>query len=271
MMFLWQRIAELTIPSADNGERFYRRERLEKIEQLLEQSPYRPAWQQPLARIYRHHRFQNDAPALLLSCHIDSLYDHYHVESDETELRGTFDNSACNAVLVELMRANRLPPQALISFTGDEEGESRGVDQTLDSLSTVGVFERLELAITLDLTAEDAEEHCFTIENCFVESENTASLLRFDTPAALCAELQELLPPGAPIWEEGEADESWQYDEYDLNCFSFCLPCRLLGDDMHDQRGMAIAKQTVVGYAKMLERLVGRISARLEIEYRMTN
>jgi hypothetical protein len=253
------RIAQLTVPSYDNGCQFIRTDRLVMIKNLLAESKYHCLAEKPLAKVYCHQDFGANRPTILISCHIDSVYNAFFSSVEEKELRGTFDNSACNAIIVEMMLCEILPEQVLVSFTGDEEEDCKGVDQTIDVLDVYNIFDNLEVVIVLDLTEAKYEVADYTIENEFVEQENETSLLRFRYKRQFRDYLRDILD--SPIFiNDEEPDESWQYDEYDLNCFSFCLPCRLLGADMHEDSGVALLQSSIEAYACALQILTQAIN-----------
>ena len=108
---LTARIIQLTVPCTDNGRNFICTERLERIKLTLADSAYACVAALPLASVYQHREFQVGSPALLVSNHVDSVYSKYSASLEDREIRGTLDNSACNAIAVELMLADRLPPQ----------------------------------------------------------------------------------------------------------------------------------------------------------------
>lgn len=261
---LFQQVENLTIPSTDDGCRFVRCDRLDKIATVLEGSRYALLDDRPLAYVYRHLEYDPAKPTLLVSNHIDSLYAHYFVNSSDDIIRGTMDNSACNAVAVYLMKQDLFPPQVLITFTGDEEYSSRGVNQTIEILrSHDSIFRNLELVISLDLTEESYGCSHYTIENYFIESEHNNALLSFSREQELRAYLSDILV--APTFvEDGEADESWQYDEHDLNCFSLCLPCALLGTDMHQDCGVMVYRESFEEFATVLQEITFKVVNDLE-------
>lgn len=253
------RINQLTVPSTDDGKEFIRTDRLNLIMHALGNSSYVCLADLPLAKVYSRQDFQPGKPAILISCHIDSVYGEYFTRLKDGELHGTFDNSACCAIIVEAMRDALLPPQALISFTGDEEKKSRGAEQTIGYLQTAGIFERLEMVVILDLTEERYQTCTYTIENYFVEKESDRSLLSFTRKRELKAYLGAMID--SPVFvKNAEPDESWLYREYDLNCFSLCLPCCLLGEDMHDDAGVAITEDSLMGYMDALVQLAQAIN-----------
>lgn len=257
---LVRRLEQLTVPSADDGVRFVRTDRLDKIRGTLETSRYCRMGDVPLASIYRHRDYRFDRPTILISNHIDSAYENYFCAAEGSEIKGTFDNSACNAVAVEVMLAELLPPQALLAFTGDEEEDSAGVDQAVSVLQDrQSVYWNLELVVALDLTEESYGTQHFTIENYFIERQNQDSLLQFGKKRDLKKYLMDTLGQLPVFVKDAEPDESWQYDEHDLNCFTFCLPCRVLGSDMHDDDGVAVLKDSLVAYAQTLAWLIQAI------------
>jgi len=256
---LIRQVVNLTVPCADDGCRFVCRDRLDIITTELEGSRYVLLDNRPLAYVYRHMEYDPAKPTLLISNHIDSLYDQYFASSVDGIIRGTLDNSACNAVAVDLIKRGALPPQALIAFTGDEEGDSAGVDQTIEILRTHGsTFWNLELAISLDLTEESYGCSDFTIENYFIESLHNDALLKFFRKRELKSYLNHILTNPTFV-KDGEADESWQYDEYDLNCFTLCLPCALLGNDMHDDSGVMIRSDSLKAFASALQKVTSGV------------
>lgn len=55
------------------------------------------------------------------------------------------------------------------------------------------------------------------------------------------------------IYEEADEDESWEYDEYDWQCFSFCLPTC---GPMHSNDGVLARKSGCLKYIETLERII---------------
>ncbi len=259
-------ILKLTIPCSDNGVCFTQTDRLDSIQAVLSHSEYDILENQSLARIYHHHHFQPDRPTILISTHIDSLYTNYYATLRDDELHGTFDNSACNAIVVEEMLADVLPPQVLISFTGDEEDSSQGAIQTVNMLKEKSIFDHLEMVITLDLTEAHYGTSDYTIENYFVERDNSRSLLRFGGKRDFKSYIREMIPKPVFI-RDADPDESWLYDEYDLNCFSLCLPCQPLGENMHEDIGVSVLSESLTGYMRTLQQLSHSISADLKHRY----
>lgn len=248
------RIIQLTVPCSDDGKKFVQTDRIDLIQQALIRSKYGCMADLPLAKIYRHRDFKAAQPSILLSCHIDSLYTKYYAAIHDKELHGTFDNSACNAIAVDAMINGLFPSQTLISFTGNEEKHYQGADQTVESLKAEGIFDNLELVIVLDIAEEDRQSYRYT--NHFVKKVKGHSLLEFGGKNEFKAFLENMLA-------EKEEDESEWYDIYNLNIFSFYLPCRLLSFDMHGNEGVAIEIEAIKGYRYALGRLTQEIDKEL--------
>lgn len=282
-------IDELTVESVDNGIEFTNPKRKNIIIGKLRKSEnYVRFGEKPLSLVYRHKDFNHDLPFSLISCHIDSIYDNYfshtpkegdgiggaghrawvslgnggilteakrivpHELDDDNKqyhvISGTYDNSVCNAILLDCLLMGGFPPQVLISFTGDEENESIGVDQTIKILEDTGLKENLQFVCVLDITEECYERYPLTIENIF---RNKKELISKRFPQALFEDGG--INKTFPIIEEGDPDESWQYDEHHCNCFSFCLPCKVLGDDMHSDEGVSIKLDALFLYQRYIK------------------
>ncbi len=250
-------IVRMTVPCTDNGTRFVRTERLHVIEKALDGSDFSLMENLPLARFYRHRLLDNKLPVVIVSAHVDSVYGSYWAKPVGSEICGTLDNSACVAVLVKMMAEGRIPPQTLVVFTGDEEADSRGADQVANYIrKATWVQQSCEFVVSLDLTEEFYGMRHYSIENVFAgEQGKLPSRLRLNT----AAEMQyyfSLLLADAVFIIDAAADDSWQYDEHGLTCFSLCLPCRNLGADMHDDDGVSVRAESLIPYAEALDRIL---------------
>jgi len=249
-------ICRATVRCEDNGTVFTKTERLDWIRDQLGASVYSCYAELPLARIYAHRDFQAELPFVLVSCHVDSIYETYGCRCGQGSLWGTFDNSACNAIAVSCMLEDTLGAQVLVCFTGNEEYRSRGADQVMAFLHKKELLDRLEMVLVLDLSEENFGQS-FSVENLFVRRHAApGARLRLARKHELANYVEGVLGKSRTI-EEGDPDESWQYDEHDLNCLAFCLPCRVVGDDMHDNEGVEISVESVHEYAAALSTLSG--------------
>lgn len=250
------------------------------IYDLLRYSKYKPIKCSGLSLIYQA-RDYSLMPTVLISCHIDSLYKRHHFQAfNDTELLGTFDNSILNTLLVYLMLKERLPANIIIAFTGNEEEDSQGAIETIEFLMEKHppVWQRLEMVIVLDVTSEGYDSHAFTLENYFIEKQPLAnSCLHFNAKKDLKQYLRRLLKTYSNLLfiksDKAGADESWDYHEYDLNCFSFCLPSRPhpamekedVDDWMHSDCGIIVKKQSIVEYARALVTLTDELYLDLDV------
>lgn len=262
--------------STDDGSNFIDSRRKDAIRTLLANGCYVPIKEDGISLIYRHAESQS-GPSILISSHIDSLYGyHHHSHWNEFELLGTFDNSISNAMLIDLMKSDKLPPNVFVAFTGDEEDSSRGADETINHFrhQLPSVYENIELVVVMDVTAEGYGKFDYTIENFFNENSPLShSKLRFSSKSAFKLYLQQKIPNHSnktlfiPDQNAGP-DESWQYDEHDLNCFSLCLPTKPHSDNedqdigswMHDDKGILVKTSSIIGYQTALTGLISSIN-----------
>ena len=87
--------------------------------------------------------------------------------------------------------------------------------------------------------------------------ESPSVQIRFEKKRNLAQFLRNLLAPSdSVIIKDGEPDESWQYDEHDLNCFAFCLPCKTITGDMHDEEGVHVTESSAHHYANTLAKVL---------------
>ena len=240
------------MPCTDDGVSFIRRERLDYIAKALSGTRYRETVL-PVARIYRAEAFDGEKPFVVFSSHVDELptkpwSDEVSVDKIGTCLKGTYDNAITNAVLLYLMVGGHLDAQAVVAFTGNEEGENglymEGAKQVLKELHP---RPGTDFFVVLDVTAEGKlEKDDFTLENVFPREK----LTRAKVMSELCGRIANAgcfscIPDG---WE----DEAWLYDQYGFACCSLCIPT--IGP-MHDNRGLIVRKEAVPGYAAALEAL----------------
>ena len=271
MDFFKSILEKVNTPSRDNGQCFIESERLDHIKKFLTDSNYALLKSDGLSFIYRHKRHEKNKPSILISCHIDSLYSKYRLSNfNETEILGTFDNSICNAALIYLMVKNKLPANAIIAFTGDEENECRGAKETIDHIREKYDFLwlNLELVIVLDITSEGYDNCQFTIENYFVRKNQTENAhLRFFSKDCFKDYLREKLTQQGHvqfIGEDADPDETWEYAKFNLNCLTFCFPAKPHPDNdttdvgywMHNDKGMLIKKENTVKYSVALSTLL---------------
>jgi hypothetical protein len=254
-------VREVNLPSSDNRKEFKKRERLEFIEELLKDSDYTKLPDKPLAKLYAHREFNPKKPLILISAHIDSLYKNYFSEVVGGEICGTFDNSICNGVVLDLMINSKLPKQVVVAFTGDEEIGSRGAKEAIKLLKKEKISKNIEIVIVLDVTLELYCKADFTIENYFVNRDIDAKRLnlKFKKQKELKSYIASKLK-FAHFIKNALPDEALKYKKYVRNTLSFTIPCRVLGYDMHEDSGVAVRLNSLESYSKSLLKLVNSIA-----------
>lgn len=236
----------------DDGVSFLERERLAYLSAVLSATTYRETLL-PLARVYRSETFDHEKPFVVITSHVDELPTAPWSGEEEVKgaglcLKGTYDNAITNAIVLQQMVSGRLHPQAVVAFTGNEEGENghemEGAKQVLKELRPrVG----RDFFLVLDVTAEGKlEKDDFTLENVFPRDPVTRSKILGE----LCRRVANAgcfscVPDG---WE----DEAWLFDQFGYACCTLCVPT--VGP-MHENEGLVVRKAGVTGYAAALEAL----------------
>ncbi|MDO4755046.1 MAG: M28 family peptidase [Parabacteroides sp.] len=241
-------LKQLTVDCKDDGIRFLKRDRIQVIQTLLENSDYQLLYAGELCLLYGKSTSM-DSYRILVSSHIDCVYTTCFV-TDESEdcWKGTFDNSATNAALIELMLKGELDDSVLIAFTGDEERNSAGAVEVIQILQEKDC--PIERALVLDVTNEGwDDEAAFSIEN-----DRGFDII---TGYQLINLLQASEEPCVFV-HEAEPDETWEYYSFQTNdrpripCLSLCLP--VLGN-MHEDAGVWLRKSSIEPYKKILKQL----------------
>ena len=193
----------------------------------------------------------------VVSSHIDCVMSFcFSKKLENGLLKGTFDNAITNAAILSLMLSDSLSDDVVVVFTGDEERNSHGALDFTEFMRENDV--RIKHLFVLDVTDMGWDENCdFTIENNFWHNnfgekivnlaKNMPYEWRFvpsdpdDVPAFVPE--QKLIP------EEAEPDESWEYDEYNVNCCSICIPVK---GAMHSNDGVYAREKSFENYTKGL-------------------
>lgn len=240
-------LSAVTVDCKDNGEEFTVTERINVIEGLLAGSAYKLIVREPLALLFAKKEFKEYEKVLLVSSHIDCVHDKCFCNNNGEYFCGTFDNSFGNAAALWCMLNETLPENVVVAFTGDEEKGSAGAVQALLALGRGGYS--LSSVIVQDVTNEGWESGAlFTIEN-----DSGFNLLQ----AHKIVSSLESYSGKFAYKHNAEPDESWDYAEYGLPCFTLCVPVQ---GNMHGNEGVLMRKESAVEYCKVLALLAKIIS-----------
>ena len=239
-------LTTVTVDSKDNGERFTVTDRVAVIEQMLEQTDYKLIGRQPLALLYAKRQVREGDRVLLISSHIDCVYDNCFCADEGECMRGTFDNSFTNAALLWNMLHDRLPDNVVVAFTGNEESDSQGAVQAVVALGQMGC--EVAAALVLDVTNEGWESSAlFTLENDLgidiLTGYNIISSL--EQYGGRFAFKHNALP-----------DESWDYADYGIPSLTLCVP---VGGELHGDAGVLLRKESATEYCNVLSLLAGQL------------
>ena len=237
-------LGKIALPCRDDGAKFTDTRRLDAIAACVGEK-WRLFVDGNLCRIYAQGDFDPQVPAVVVSSHVDMVASRCYADCGDELWKGSFDNLITNAAVVTCMEQTLFRPNVLVAFTGDEEVDSKGVDEVVQSLRKKGV--RIGFAIATDVTGVGWNEgKHFTIENIFPDDgQSVADLLSRWLPFVSDIDTRPI------VVVEGEGDEAWQYDEHDLKCCSVCLPCR---GDMHSEEGVEVRSVSVAIYTDALRR-----------------
>jgi len=251
----------VTVPCRDDGERFVDATRMDAIRSLLDGSPWKASHEAGLYTLYAQEGFDRSNAPLVLSTHADSVYgEHFARRWRGRYLLGTFDNAVTNAVAVFMMLRGLLPDRVSVAFTGNEENGMAGARQVA-ALVRGWSSPRV---IALDVTGEQFDTCCATIENAFMGREG-----RRDRIGELVGLTRGLDVGAIP---DGDPDEAHEYARQGLDAMSLCLPTtaapsqRRNFDWMHDDAGILVRMEAVPCYVEALARLCSAVTLDAGVE-----
>ena len=266
-MELKEILEKVMVINRDDGKRFICTDRIDAINKILWNSRYRRVNPQGLFLLYSVKPIEEIEHPFLISSHIDCEEDitkcFTSYESDMM-LKGTYDNGVTNAAILYLMLNNKLPDNVIVAFTGDEEVDSTGAKQVSRFLRKKGKL--TFTVLVLDVTDMGWKEKAdFTIENNFWSELLGESLIEslkeikgkwLFVPSDL-QNIPSYVASDNIIYSEAEADESWDYDEEKLKCFSLCLP---VYGEMHSDEGVLLRLCALNTYVAALDSIINTIS-----------
>ena len=255
-------LTKINVLNYDNGKKFTRTDRLDNICELLWNSSYRRINANGLFHLYSKVPL-SELPdeIVVISSHVDcqrQITKCFSKDYDDDLMQGTFDNSLTNAMTVSLMFEDALAMNVVVAFTGDEEEDSTG------AADVAAFFRNLHKkikVIVLDVTDMGWREGCaFTIENNFWSDTTGKVVSRLSAETGYPwrfvpsdpYEIPAYIPNKYVIGQEAEPDESWEYDEHKVECFSLCIPTK---GEMHSDNGVLVRKDSLAPYMKILSLL----------------
>ena len=274
--FDYKLLQEISLPCYDDGKNIIDRSRLDKIEKIATGSDYTYKVSAPLFTLFSRKPVDAfDDGIVILSTHVDAVKEitrFYVKEIDENTIHGTLDNTATNAIALSLMLNSSLEERVLIAFTANEEKESLGATQLIEYLKPLN---KKIFVIVLDVTYEGYDSALFTIENNFFNAEYIHEtikqvILSGNLPFRFIPESYINLPEyikfshlerysdGGII--EALPDESWNYHELGIECFSLCLPTQ---GEMHDNCGVDCKRESFAIYKDMVRDFANCIACAL--------
>ena len=237
----------VTVDCKDDGENFVVSDRVAVIEGLLVKSDYKIIAREPLALMYAKRELSAGDSVVLVSSHIDSVYDFCFCDDEGDSLRGTFDNSMGNAAILWLMLHGLLPDNVVVTFTGDEERDSQGAVQTVLALGRMQC--EIKFALVLDVTNTGYESGAhFALENDLGIDIFTAHKI---IDAVKSTGLEYAYEHNA------EPDESWDYNDYGIPALSLCA---VVKGFLHGNEGVLLQKKSLIPYGKALLSLLRKLS-----------
>lgn len=257
-------LEKVNIKCEDDRKGFKDEKKSERIDKLLKAGSYHRVYDGKLTKIYSQLK-KNELSGrdlVVVSSHIDTVYDQFYFRQGKDVIIGTLDNSITNAVLIDTVLRHRLPVNTVLAFTGNEEKESLGVDETVRFLVEAGAS--AGVAVSLDVTARGFRNHGYTIENYFIRKADRRTFRTKRHFRNYLLRLLEKKKVKTIHHVAADPDDTWQFDEHDLNCFSFCLPCRSIAvqdDWMHDDIGIVVKQKAVREFQSALLLLMRRLAA----------
>lgn len=261
-MQLMQVLSEIMILNRDNGLKFTVDSRLERINTLLWSSRYRRLNPQGLFHLFGAKPLKEiEDPVILVSAHVDCIFDIRKCFTrceDNGLMLGTYDNAITNAAILWLMLQGELPDNVLVAFTGDEEDDNRGARQVCRFFHAKQ--RKIACAVVLDATNDGWDRQAdFTIENIFWRHDGAFGEKVIETAERtgkrwfLVPESVSRIPSNVKaeqlIKHQAGFDESWEYGEDKIECFSMCLPVK---GNMHSNSGVLARQEGFANYAESL-------------------
>jgi hypothetical protein len=258
-------LSKVSVLNRDNGRVFTDTTRLDMIQELLDGSEYKRINDEGLFHLYSKKDIGSlcKKEVIVVSTHVDC---EHHITCCFSErigdglLKGTYDNSITNAAILSLMLDHPLPDNVIVAFTGDEEETSIGSIQLARFLKRNGL--KIKHIFVLDVTEVGWEKQAdFTVENDFWDDDFGETIIEYAERSGYPWRFVPGEPDDIPEYVPGyriehiEAfeDESWDYDEHDIDCCSLCLPSK---GEMHCDDGILVRESSFKVYTQVLGELL---------------
>ena len=265
-MDLMEMLSKVSVLNKDNKKRFTVTDRLDVISKLLWDTEYRRINADGLFNLYAKKplEYMKDKNVFVVSTHVDCEKNITRCFSEDLGnglLKGTYDNSLTNTAILSLMLSDSLPDNVLVAFTGDEEETSEGANNLIRFLRDNQL--KAKFIFVLDVTDMAWNEQAdFTIENdlwnddclgrrIIAIAENLQYCWRF-VPSDP-SDVPDYININNIIFEEAAEDESWDYDDEEIDCCSICIPIQ---GNMHSNRGVLARKTSLYRYIELLNELL---------------
>lgn len=262
-------LKEMNVLCRDDGKQFDKNEsqRVEVIKEKLKNSKYNITIGEIFLLYHKKDLAEYKDDVVLVSTHIDckkpsgdeGITICFSKLISDNLLLGTYDNSITNTAILYLMMNDKLPENVIVAFTGDEEEDSNGAikDNNIN-------FK----CIVLDVTDAGWDEQVdFTIENNFWGDEmgkrviNTVKKEKIFSNWVFVPEELNNVPDYVEnefvYHTKSEQDESWDYDEKKVKCFSLCIP---VYGEMHSDDGVFARVENFEKYTEVLQSLASNIN-----------
>lgn len=262
-------LKEMNVLCRDNGKHFDKENcfRIDVINGKLAGTDYKIENKDIFILCHKKAISEYGKDTILISTHIDckqpgkknkGITECFSNLISDDLLKGTYDNSITNTAVLYLMMHNKLPDNVIVAFTGDEERHSCGAIAVTEYLRTHNIPFK---CIILDVTDAGWEKKAlFTVENNFFDNVMGKKVIETVKPYVskwlfVPEELYNVpayVPKECVHDKKSEQDESWDYDELEIKCFSLCLPVK---GDMHSDDGVYARLLSLKAYVDVLQEL----------------
>ena len=265
-------LEDLSLINRSNKHKFTEENRLNKIRELLADSPYQETYTHECYSLWSKVPLSKlPQDVILITSHTDVVGSITECSSklDNTTgfYTGTYDNQGTNAALVIMMKEHELPENVVLAFTGDEEtGRCAGAKQTAKLLRSMG---KTPICIALDVTYEGFYQNkLYSLENLtgaeeklqFVDKIGKAAMdiepqdaNTFCFVAADHKNMPTTIDSAHDSRSTGMYDEAFAYRDINCKAMSICLPC---SGNMHSNTGVKVKQPVFEGYVFSLVSLV---------------